>query len=67
MLTMLFARSDAHLVRRVLGGHQNEFEMLVRRYLPAVLATTKSIITIITNAEAAANLMTKSTLKYPIH
>lgn len=54
MLTMLFARSDAHLVRRVLGGHQNEFEMLVRRYLPAVLATTKSILRNPTDAEDVA-------------
>lgn len=54
MLTMLFARSDAHLVRRVLGGHRNDFEMLVRRYLPAVLATIKSILRNPTDAEDVA-------------
>ena len=54
MLTMLFARSDAHLVRRILGGHRNEFEILVRRYLPAVLATTKSILRNPTDAEDVA-------------
>jgi len=54
MLTILFARSDAHLVRRVLGGHRNEFEMLVRRYLPAVLATAKSILRNPTDAEDVA-------------
>lgn len=44
MLTTLWARSDAHLIRRILGGHRNDFEILVRRYLPAVLAMAKSIL-----------------------
>lgn len=38
MLIPLWTRSDAKVVRQVLAGRRNDFGVLVRRYLPTVLA-----------------------------
>jgi RNA polymerase sigma-70 factor (ECF subfamily) len=44
MLTALWSRSDEYVVRRVLSGRRNDFGVLVRRYLPAVLAVVRGIL-----------------------
>lgn len=54
MLTALWTRSDEHYVRRVLAGHRNDFEVLVRRYLPAVLAVGRGILGNATDADDLA-------------
>ncbi len=44
MLALLWTRSDEYVVRRVLSGRRNDFGVLVRRYLPAVLSVARGIL-----------------------
>ena len=44
MLALLWTRSDEYVVRRVLSGRRNDFGVLVRRYLPAVMAVVRGIL-----------------------